>query len=469
MSIMISQDIKGIISKLPDTPGVYFFRAKNGDAVYIGKATSLKDRVRSYFSQDIAVTRGPKIVKMLEEFESIDFQQTDSVLEALILEAILIRKYQPIYNTAQKDNKSFNFVVITKEAWPRVLLARGHELMMASHNGDVLDYTIAYSFGPFPNGGALRVALEMIRKIFPYRDSKCIPYDEQLKIFESRPRKSTSVPYGSVSCKPCFNRQIGLCPGVCTGEITKEEYKAQVQNIVEFFKGNKKKIIKNLENEMKVFAKSREFEKAGEIKRQIFALNHIHDVALIKNDFQESRIMNQESIFRIEAYDVAHMSGKNVVGVMTVVENGTVNRSEYRKFKIRENPPNSANSRVGRPATAGLAGNNDVASLKQILNRRLNHDEWHLPNLIVVDGALAQRNAALSVLDEFGYKIPVVAVTKNEYHKPKNILGLPALQARALRAGDKEYLSYESDILLANSEAHRYAIGFHKKLREKIK
>lgn len=430
---MNSQDAKKVIAKFPDMPGVYFFKRAKGDnkeILYVGKATSLRDRVRSYFSTDIATARGPVIVKMLQEFDSIDFQQTDSVLEALILEANLIKKFQPTYNTAQKDNKSFNFVVVTKEAWPRVMLARGHDLMMSEHKGQECDYRIGYSFGPFPNAGTMKEALELIRRIFPYRDSKCVPCEEQLKKANNE----------EAICKPCFNRQIGLCPGVCTGEISKEEYKNQIKNIVEFFRGNKKKVIKNLEKEMKAHAKAREFERAGEIKRQIFALNHIHDVSLIK---QENLVYNERGsnqFFRIEAYDVAHFAGKDVVGVMTVVENGSANRAEYRKFKIKENP-----------------GVNDTKALKEVLSRRLNHDEWHLPSLIVVDGAVAQKNAAENVLSEFGYQIPVVAVTKNEYHKPKNILG------------ERVHLAHESEILLANNEAHRYAIGFHKKLRERIK
>jgi len=143
------------------------------------------------------------------------------------------------------------------------------------------------------------------------------------------------------------------------------------------------------------------------------------------------------------------MSGKDVVGVMTVVENGVAERSEYRKFKIKDNP-----------------GVNDTKALREIMQRRFGHDEWRLPNLIVVDGATAQMNVAKSILEEFGYSIPVMAVTKNEYHKPKNIVGIPA---HAGQSDSRKHMTHESDILLANSEAHRYATGYHKQLREKIK
>ncbi len=407
---MKSQDLKQNIAKLPDTPGVYVFK-RGGEILYIGKATSLRDRVRSYFRQDIVETRSPLISKMLGEFDMIDHIKTDSVLEALVLEAHLIKKHQPPANIKEKDNKSFNFVVITKEKYPCVLVLRGRELLN-SHFLKDKEYEISYSFGPFPNGSQLKEAMKIVRKMFPFRD-KCEP----------------------LSGKPCFNRQIGLCPGVCTGEISESDYKKQIENIILFFEGNKKKIIKNLEKEMKVCAKERNFEKAGSIKKTIFTLNHIQDISLIK---EEAKI--SESSFRIESYDIAHMSGQNVVGVMTVVEDGEVKNSDYRKFKIRENP-----------------GINDTKALAEVLTRRFGHIEWRFPDLIVVDGGVAQKNAVSKILKNNHQNIPVVSVVKDERHRPKEILG------------DKKWLKYEREILLSNSEAHRYAIGFHKQLRGKIR
>jgi len=353
---MKSQEIKSHISKLPDTPGVYFFRHTNGAILYIGKATSLRDRVRSYFSPNLLAMRGEKLVKMMEEFHDIDFQPTDSVLEALILEANLIKKYQPPYNTKEKDNKSFNYVVVTKEDFPRIMLARGRDLMFSENSGEnekPFLYEIQYQFGPFPQGSAIREGLVLIRKIFPFRDEKCVPASEQK-------RKPGQSPH------PCFNYQIGLCPGVCVGKISKVEYRERVNDIVDFFRGNKKKVIKNLEKRMHEFASEKQFEKAGEAKRQIFALTHIHDISLIK---QENIVEKPGLVFRVEAYDVAHFGGKNVVGVMTVVENGTAQKNEYRKFKIKEDP-----------------GINDTKALREILRRRFTHEEWRFPNMIVVDG-----------------------------------------------------------------------------------
>lgn len=422
MFFMTSQElkIKQKIAEFPDTPGVYQFKCA-GKILYIGKATSLRDRVRSYFNKDIVKTRSGLVSKMLTQFDDIEIIKTDSVLEALVLEAHLIKKYQPEANIQEKDNKSFNFVVITKEDFPRVLVARGRELLN-SHFSKEKKFDVKYSFGPFTNGSQLREALKIIRKMFPYRDDKCTPRMEQKN--PERPR-------------PCFNRQIGLCPGVCTGEITKEQYAEQVENIILFFEGNKKKLIRNLESQMKEFAKAREFEKADKVKRTIFTLNHIQDISLIKEDFRTNG--DSADTFRIESYDIAHMSGQNVVGVMTVVEDGEVKKSDYRKFKIKDDP-----------------GVNDTKALKEILCRRIAHIEWKTPNLIVVDGGTAQKRIIEKTLKENFMNIPVVSVVKDEYHRPKEILG------------DKKWLKFEREILLSNAEAHRYGIAFHKHLRGKI-
>src|SRR3990167_7275136 len=149
-----SEKMKKLNKKLPDHPGVYIFRGPKREILYIGKATSLKSRVASYFRRNLMETRGPIIVGMVEVAKTVDFIETDSVLEALILEAHLIKKHQPSFNTKEKDNKSFNYVVITKEEFPRVITMRGRELGVRSDE-------VKYSFGPFPQGGVLREALSL--------------------------------------------------------------------------------------------------------------------------------------------------------------------------------------------------------------------------------------------------------------------------------------------------------------------
>ena len=411
--------------KLLDKPGVYLFK-KNKKILYVGKATSLRDRVKSYFGRDLIETRGPIILDMVYQANKIDWQETDSVLEAIILEANLIKKYQPKYNTKEKSDKSFNFVCITKDPLPRILVIREKNVQHSVFNK---------IYGPYTNGSQLREALKIIRKIFPFLDAKSKNYLE-------------------------FYKQINLVPDLNNRKL----YLQNIRNIKLFFEGKKKKVLKNLQKEMKEFATLREFEKAGEIKRQIFALQHINDVALLKSEdssvfsplcpfpsewdplgFKNERIL----AFRIEAYDIAHLGGKNMVGVMTVLEDREIAKSEYKKFKI------------GTQTNA-----NDTGALEEVLERRLAHQEWTYPNLIVVDGGVAQLHAGMSVLKKFGIKIPVVAVVKNEKHKPKDILFSQRSDLKGAQ-GPTLIQKHKKEILLANSEAHRFAIAYHKNLRNR--
>ncbi|MEX0933795.1 MAG: hypothetical protein WD003_00850 [Candidatus Paceibacterota bacterium] len=407
--------------KLPHTPGVYFFLGKKTsqegvrgrEVLYIGKAGSLSNRVRSYFSAGLPESRSPAILRMVEKAHDISIKKTDSVLEALIVEAYLIKKYQPKYNVKEKDDKSFNYIVITKEAFPQVVVMRHRDLLKQKDTGKIRSL-----FGPFPQGTTLKRALGIVRKIFPFRDKRCTP-----KV-ELTPKEKA---------RPCFSYQIGLCPGVCLGEIEKKVYRERIRNIEMFFSGKKKTLIRKLEKEMKHSAREREYERAGEIKKTIFSLNHIQDVALLPSKFDG----REYNTFRIEGYDVAHTGGKDTGGVMVVVVGGETDTSSYRKFSIRE-----------------AKGGDDVGALAEILTRRMRHNEWPLPDLIVVDGGVAQKRVAEKIIASHDMSIPIVSVVKDEHHKPREIKG---------SAFYKKH--YEKAILLANYEAHRFALAFHTKSR----
>lgn len=400
---MTSQDFKKL--NLPDASGVYYFKDSEGNILYIGRATSLYDRVKSYFSNDLISTRGPAFIDMVTKSEVITFTQTDSVLEAIILEANEIKKHWPFYNTKEKDNRSYNFVVITDEEFPRVVIVRGRALEKLDE--EELGFKIKYQFGPYPQGGLLREALRLIRKIFPFRDEKA-----KLKHQES------------------FYKSLGLSPDTGSPEA-KKEYQKTIRNLVLFFEGKKLQLMKILEKEMNEYSDRQEFEKSKQIRDTLYALNHIQDISLIKNDILESE---SKDGFRIEAYDIAHLQGKANVGVMTVVLDGEMQKSQYKRFKISKDV------------------NNDTAALKEILTRRLNHPEWRLPNLIVIDGGIGQINAAMEIVKS----IPVVSVVKNDAHKPSHFLG-DEIMAK----------SYAKEILLANAESHRFAIAYHKNLRSR--
>jgi len=406
--------------KLPDSPGIYFFTRKPFDKtqskeiLYIGKATSIKDRVRSYFSNDIISTRGSRIVDMVTLSDNIDFQETDSVLEALILEANLIKKHQPKYNIKEKDNKSYSFVVISKLSTKSSSLFQS----VSIERGRTLDFSdkTKYSdvFGPFPSKGQLEEALKIIRKIFPFFTNK----------------------------KPSnFYKQLGLEPDISQADANKE-YSKNIRHLKLFLKGKKKELVKKLEKEMSSLAKQQEFERANKVKRQIFALQHLNDISLIKKENINAQInSDSESDFRIESYDISHMNGENSVGVMTVVEDGEVKKSDYRKFILR---------RTKR--------GDDVGGIKEILERRLKHDEWPLPDLFVIDGGITQRNVTVKVLKEFklNKSISIVSVVKDDKHKPLKFLG-----------PEKIAKKYKNEILLSNSEAHRFAINFFRSKQRK--
>jgi len=393
---MISQDYKKF--NLPEGPGIYIFKDNEDKILYIGRATSLKDRVKSYFSNDLIQTRGLLLVDMVSKASHIDFVETDSVLEAIILESNEIKKHQPHFNTKEKDNKSYNLVIITDEEFPRIMIVRERSL-------NTFKIKIKYQFGPYTQGSLLIDALKIIRKIFPFRDAKA-----DLKHQES------------------FYRSLGLSPNTNSIE-SKKEYQKTIRNLVLFFQGKKKELIKTLEREMNKYAKDQEFEKAQKVRNTLYSLNHIQDISLIKSEKNENR-----NGFRIEAYDIAHFSGKETVGVMTVIIDGEIEKSEYKKFKISKD------------------ANDDIAGLKEILNRRFAHTEWTFPQLIVIDGGIGQINATKEIVKD----IPIVSVVKDDAHKPDHFLG------------DEDIIKKHSkSILLANSEAHRFAIAYHKLLRKK--
>lgn len=404
---------------LPDTPGVYFFM-KEGTILYIGKATSLRSRVKSYFAKDLIVTRGPHILDMVTQADDVKFERTETVIEALIHEANLIKKYWPYYNTKEKDNSSFQYVAITRDEFPKVVVIRGRTLTVQA---EIKKLNAKYLFGPYTSGSSLKEALRIIRRIFPYIDESSAKRDN----YE-------------------FYRQLGLTPETGTEEVRKA-YLANIENLKLFFQGKKKTVLRNLKKDMAQAARNLAFENADRIKRTIFALEHINDVALIKNDSVRDP---WSSRYRIEAYDIAHMSGKNMVGVMVAVVDGKVAKDEYRKFSAR------GGSAYGGKTVLGDSKANDTAALEEILTRRFRHREWAFPDLIVVDGSTAQSNVAQAVIDRYHLKIPIVAVTKDERHVASELKGDANIVA-----------SHKNAIVLANQEAHRFAITFHKKKRGK--
>ena len=431
MSISI---LKNRINRLPKSPGVYEFYDKQGKILYIGKATNLKDRVGSYFLKNAHIDR-PNIEPMISQIVDIKVHQTDSVLEALILEANLIKKYQPKYNVRERDDKSFAYVIITKEEFPRILIVRKTELQkfpisnfqfpnkskLSKSKILYTKYQIPYTkaYGPYISKRQLEIALKLMRRIFLYHSIK------------------------QQSEKYCLDYQLGRCPGPYAGAISKQDYLKNIHGIEMILQGRKKSLIKELEKDMKDYAKNREFEKAAEARNRIFALKHIQDVALISDDKKIPDTKYRILDTRIEGYDISNIGGDFATGAMVVFAGNKPDKSQYRKFGIRT-----------------VEGIDDVGMMREVLRRRFQND-WPKPDLILVDGGKGHLNMTQNVCNEFGLDIPVAAVAKGPTRKKIDVYY------------NKEALAYQniiSDKKLIEqirNEAHRFAISYHKKLRRK--
>jgi excinuclease UvrABC nuclease subunit len=412
---------------LPDCPGVYIFTRGKGKAkkvLYVGKATSLRDRVRSYFDDDLIATRGPRIVDMVTVADGLTHETTPTVLEALVREAALIREFNPPANAMGKDDKTFLYAVITDEEVPRVLAIRGKDIDFKEKRSGTLALKAMY--GPFPSGYQLREALRLIRRIFPF-------YDTSRPIIPNGTELGRRVDGNKhLQAKVEFNRQIGQYPR----DMDRAAYMRSIRNVSLFLSGRVKALRTQLTKDMQAAVKAERFEDAATARNQLFALDHVQDVSLIRDEHRK-----EEQGPRIEAYDTAHISGTNAIGVMTVVENGMPVKADYRTFRIH--------------GVAGKSLNNDIASLKEILSRRLGHPEWQLPKAFIVDGGKTHKKAAEEVLKELGIGIPVVAVVKDEKHRPREVLG--GLRAKVS----------DADAVLANSEAHRFSLSLHRKARSR--
>lgn len=424
--------------KLPDVPGVYLFTRGKGKAkkvLYVGKATSLRDRVRSYFDDALIATRGPRLVDMITQADGLAHEPTPTVLEALVREAALIRHFDPPANTEGKDGKSFLYAVITEEEIPRVLSVRGKEIDFVSQIANRQKLRAIY--GPFPSGPQLREALRIIGRVFPFFDTE----------------RPVSSPNKQTKANIEFNTQIGRYPR----GLNRTQYLRSIRNVGLFLSGKVKALRSTLNRDMREAAKEERFEDAAAIRGQLYALDHVQDVSLIKpgTEWVPGAAKVGDLGPRIEAYDTAHLSGTHAIAVMVVVENGLPVKKDYRTFRIRGEDFGSPSAESGlQKSPHGLRINNDIASLKEVLNRRLGHPEWELPRAIVVDGGKTHKKAAEQVLAEAGVQIPVAAVVKDEKHRPREVLG-------ALRAGVSE-----ADAVLANSEAHRFSLSRHRQARK---
>jgi len=419
---------------LPETAGVYIFLT-GSLPIYIGKAINLKRRVSSYFDIDLEI----KTARMVSEAVELSFVRVASELEALLLEAKLIRMYMPKYNVISKDDKHPLYIQITKEKYPRIVTAR--KIAESQKN-------IAF-YGPFPSSRNVKSVLGMIRRVFPFSDHK-------------------------LGKRPCLYSHIGLC-NPCPNEIEnstevkilRTKYLRNIRSIKSILDGNIEKVKRNLETEMERASKNENYELAAQIRDQIERIEYItrphmptefymqnpnllEDIRMRELVELRSLLVNCKpslpsqnpgklkivSLHHIECYDVAHLAGTNATASMVTFIDGEADKSFYRHFRIRQKK-----------------GNSDIDSMKEVVGRRIKHlEDWGKPDLIIVDGGAAQVKAFNSVLDKNEAETPAVGIAKN----PDRLI-----------VGDKN-IKLEGNVLHLVSrmrdEAHRFARRYHHKL-----
>ena len=402
---------------LPHRPGVYIYKNKEGKILYVGKAIDLYSRVSSYFSGP----HDPKTVSLVENISSCETIEVASELEALILEANLIKKHLPPYNIKLTDDKDYLYIKVTDEPFPKIVTARKKELE------DAREF-----FGPFPSSRVGRTTLKKLRRIFPW----C-----------ANPESGG---------RPCFFFHINLCPGPCAGKVSQKDYNKIINNFRQFMRGEKEKLVASLQKEMEEAAKKLEFEKAQTIKKTIEGMEYLTqtnsaEVYLENPNFIEDQ--NRQSVEqlqkdlnlpalpeRIECYDISNLQGGLAVGSLVVLTSGQIDKKWYRKFKIYAE---------GKP--------NDTAMMTEVLTRRVKHKEWPKPDLILVDGGKGQVSAVFAVLQEQNWDVPLYGL---------------ATRMEWLYASDKEVIKLSKSSLSLRllqkirDEAHRFAVSYHRKLRD---
>lgn len=427
--------LKKKLQQLPKSSGVYFHKDKMGEIIYIGKAAVLKNRVRQYFQsqRDMDI----KTKALVAEIVDTDWIETESEIDALFLEAEMIKRYMPRFNILLRDDRSLTFVRIDmKNEWPHISFTR-------NPIDDGADY-----FGPYYNGYAVKKALRYLRKVFPYYLKTPKP-GERLNL----------------------DHHLGLTP---IG-MTSEQYKQNLRKLISYIKGNRKKLIVEFENEMKKAAKLEDFESAAKYRNKIRDLKELQSRIMFGDkeflDISKDRalsdlvdLLNLKKIpARIEGFDISHMSGTNVVASMVVFTNGVSDRSEYRKFKTR------------------LEQNNDFYNMNEIISRRFsqkNMKSWGVPDLVLIDGGKGQLDAALKARSNEARGVSFIGLAKRD-------------EQLVIRSGEMEvnpekvtelggFLETTEDYVLVNlsksshivkllqrvrDESHRFAVSYHTTLK----
>lgn len=416
------------LSTLPKSPGVYFHKSAAGEIIYVGKAAVLRNRVRQYFQK--SRVRDAKTDALVAEIVDTDWMEVESELEALFLEAEMIRRYMPRYNILLRDDKSLSYIRIdSKSEYPTVTTTH-HPL------DDGAEY-----FGPYFSLYNVREALKLLRRIFPFATQKTVH------------QKRASLHY-----------YIGLDPGLESGKTSLVEYRANLRRLIAVIQGRKKTIIRELERDMKQAATKQQFETAARTRNQLRALTELgrqvifsdkefldisKDTALVQ---LQQLLMLDKPPQRIEGFDISHMSGTNVVASMVVFVNGVSKRGDYRKFKLT------------------VQRNDDYANMHEVIVRRFsekNRKAWGMPDVLLIDGGKGQLTAAIGALREQGVVLPVIGLAKREeeivVHTTQSGIDTTFIEALRTQSVPGVYVSKSNDIYAINLHVGQVNAGSHSK------
>jgi excinuclease ABC subunit C len=440
----MNEVLRAKLQDLPKNPGVYFHKDTTGEIIYVGKAAVLRNRVRQYFQK--SRTRDPKTEALVSEIVDTDWMVVDSEIEALFLEAEMIRRYMPRYNILLRDDKALSYIRIDYDSdYPTVTTTRRP-----------LDDGARY-YGPYFSTYAVRQALKMLRRVFPFATRRIAG------------QKRATLHY-----------HLGLDPGLEDGRTSLPDYRANLRKLMRVIEGKRSSVEKELERDMRRAARAQNFEEAAKLRNQLTHLQSLTRQVIfsdkefldISKDHALSELVNVLSIDkyprRIEGYDISHMSGTDVVASMVVFTNGVSDKGQYRKFKTKINH------------------NNDFYNMHETLTRRFserNIKKWTMPNLVLIDGGKGQLDAAIRARDEQGHQaVPFIGLAKREEQIviAKGRSGI-TLNTEALHALGG-YTSESDDFILVNlphstnlvkllqrirDESHRFAVSYHSVLKAK--
>ncbi len=436
----MNKQLEKKLKDLPKSPGVYFHKDAAGEIIYVGKAAILRNRVRQYFQA--SRNRDPKTELLVADIADTDWQVVDSEVEALFLEAEMIRRYMPRYNILLRDDKAMSYVRINfKDTYPSLTYTR-------RPLDDGADY-----YGPFLSAFALKKALKYLRRAFPYSTHTQLPK------------------------RACLQYHLGLCPGPETGNLDEKVYKTNLKKLVRVLKGQRKTLILELEKEMKLQSACKDFEAATVTRNQLFSLKNLgQQVIFSDKEFQDiskdhalvelTKLLGlQKPPRRIEGFDISHMSGTDTVASMVVFTNGVSDKANYRKFKSR------------------IPGNDDFAHMREAFMRRFsdkNIKQWGMPDLLLIDGGKGQLEAALSILREKNITLPAIGLAKKHEEivirndwphtslNPEMVLKLRGF-SRASEGYTLVDLPNNSNIIKLlqriRDESHRFAVSYHSILK----